>query len=84
LLDSNERGPINIGNPVEFTMLELAELVLELTGSLSKSVHRPLPDDDPMQRRPDITKARELLGWEPNVDLRDGLQRTIEWFQRVI
>jgi dTDP-glucose 4,6-dehydratase len=84
LLDSNERGPINIGNPVEFTMLELAELVLELTGSLSKSVHRPLPDDDPMQRRPDITKARELLGWEPKVDLRDGLQRTIEWFQRVI
>jgi nucleoside-diphosphate-sugar epimerase len=82
LLDSNERGPINIGNPVEFTMLELSEIVLELTGSQSKIVYRPLPEDDPMQRRPDITKARELLGWEPTVGLRDGLMKTIDWFEK--
>jgi dTDP-glucose 4,6-dehydratase len=82
LLDSNERGPINIGNPVEFTMMELSEMVLELTGSQSKVVYRPLPEDDPMQRRPDITKARELLGWEPTVGLRDGLIRTIDWFKK--
>jgi nucleoside-diphosphate-sugar epimerase len=84
LLDSNERGPINIGNPVEFTMLELAELVLELTGSQSQLVFEALPADDPLQRCPDITMARELLGWEPKVALRDGLQKTIEWFQKVI
>ena len=84
LLDSNERGPINIGNPVEFTMLELAELILELTGSQSKLVFAALPADDPLQRCPDITLARELLNWEPKVVLRDGLQRTIEWFQKVI
>ena len=84
LLDSNERGPINIGNPVEFTMLELAELVLELTGSQSKLVFEALPADDPLQRCPDITMARELLKWEPKVALRDGLQRTIEWFEKVI
>jgi nucleoside-diphosphate-sugar epimerase len=82
LLDSNERGPINIGNPVEFTMMELSEIVLELTGSQSKIVYRPLPEDDPMQRRPDITKARELLGWEPTVGLRDGLTKTIDWFKK--
>jgi nucleoside-diphosphate-sugar epimerase len=81
LLDSHERGPINIGNPVEFTMMELSEIVLELTGSKSKIVYRPLPEDDPLQRRPDITKARELLGWEPAVELRDGLVRTIDWFK---
>ena len=81
MLDSNERGPINIGNPIEFTMLQLADIVLELTGAQSKLVHEPLPSDDPMQRRPDITKARELLNWEPEVDLRDGLVRTIDWFR---
>jgi dTDP-glucose 4,6-dehydratase len=84
LLDSSERGPINIGNPVEFTMLELAELVLELTGSQSQLVYESLPADDPLQRCPDITLARQLLKWEPTVDLREGLRHTIDWFQRVI
>jgi len=70
LLDSSERGPINIGNPDEFTMLELADIVLELTNSKSQIVYRPLPAEDPMQRRPDMTKATELLGWEPKVNLR--------------
>ena len=84
LLDSNERGPINIGNPVEFTMLELAELVLELTGSQSKLVFEALPADDPLQRCPDITLARELLKWEPTVDLREGLRNTIDWFHKTL
>lgn len=84
LLDSNERGPINIGNPVEFTMLELAELVLELTGSQSQLVYEVLPADDPLQRCPDITLARELLKWEPTVDLREGLRNTIDWFQKTL
>jgi len=84
LLDSNERGPINIGNPVEFTMMELAELVLELTGSESKIVYKALPADDPLQRCPDISLAKQLLGWEPSVDLRDGLRNTINWFQKTL
>ena len=84
LLDSNERGPINIGNPVEFTMLELAELVLELTGSQSQLVYEALPADDPLQRCPDITLARQLLKWEPTVDLREGLRSTIDWFQKTL
>jgi dTDP-glucose 4,6-dehydratase len=84
LLDSNELGPINIGNPVEFTMLELAELVLELTGSKSQLVYEALPADDPLQRCPDITLARELLNWEPTVDLREGLRNTIDWFQKTL
>ena len=84
LMDSKERGPINIGNPKEFTILELAELVLELTGSKSKLVNRPLPSDDPLQRRPDITRARDLLNWEPEVNLREGLSRTIEWFKQIL
>jgi len=84
LLDSNERGPINIGNPVEFTMLELAELVLELTGSQSQLVYEELPADDPLQRCPDITLARQLLKWEPTVELREGLRHTIDWFQKTL
>ena len=84
LLDSNERGPINIGNPVEFTMLELAELVLELTGSQSQLVYEALPADDPLQRCPDITLARQLLNWEPTVELREGLRHTIDWFQETL
>jgi dTDP-glucose 4,6-dehydratase len=84
LLDSNERGPINIGNPVEFTMLELAELVLELTGSQSQLVYEALPADDPLQRCPDITLARQLLKWEPTVELREGLRHTINWFQKTL
>ena len=82
LLDSNERGPINIGNPVEFTILELAELVLELTGSQSQLAYEALPADDPLQRCPDITLARKLLKWEPTVDIREGLKNTIDWFRR--
>lgn len=73
-------GPINIGNPVEFTMIELAELVLELTGSSSQIDFRPLPQDDPTRRRPDITKAKEVLGWEPQQQLRAGLESTIAYF----
>jgi nucleoside-diphosphate-sugar epimerase len=80
LLDSDEPGPINIGNPVEFTMVELADLVMELTGSTAGVEHRPLPSDDPRQRRPDITIARARLGWEPTVGLRDGLELTIPYF----
>ncbi|MFG0274621.1 MAG: UDP-glucuronic acid decarboxylase family protein [Phycisphaerales bacterium] len=76
-------GPVNIGNPGEFTIRELAELVIELTGADSKLVHRPLPADDPMQRQPDISLARGRLGWEPTVPLRDGLARTIAWFQSI-
>ncbi len=76
-------GPVNIGNPDEFTMLELAQLVIELSGSKSKIVHKPLPEDDPLQRKPDITLAREKLGWEPKVKLRDGLKKTIEYFKSV-
>ena len=77
-------GPINIGNPGEFTMIELAETVLELTGSSSKLVHKPLPADDPKQRRPDITKAKETLGWEPKIPLREGLKPTIAYFDALI
>jgi dTDP-glucose 4,6-dehydratase len=80
LLDGPVVGPVNVGNPDEFTMLELAELVLELTGSSATVEHRPLPSDDPKVRRPDITLAREQLGWEPQVALREGLERTIRWF----
>lgn len=80
LLDSDQTGPINIGNPVEFTMLELAELVVELTGSTAGLVHEPLPSDDPKQRQPDITLARQHLGWEPTIDLRAGLAKTIPYF----
>jgi len=76
-------GPVNIGNPEEFTILELAKLVLELTGSKSKIVFKPLPADDPVRRRPDITQARQKLGWEPKTPLREGLKRTIEWFQSI-
>lgn len=84
LMDSPKEltGPINIGNPVEFTIRELAELVLELTGAKSKLLFRPLPQDDPTQRKPDITKARELLGWEPKVQLREGLLETIAYFRK--
>ena len=76
-------GPVNLGNPGEFTMLQLASLVLELTGSSSKLVFRPLPIDDPTQRQPDITLAKTRLHWEPKVPLREGLQRTIEWFRSI-
>jgi UDP-glucuronate decarboxylase len=77
-------GPINIGNPVEFTMLALAQTVIELTRSRSRIVHRPLPQDDPKQRQPDIAKAKAQLGWSPRVDLRDGLVKTIAYFEQMV
>lgn len=81
LMDQNEdTGPVNIGNPGEFSMLELAQAVIEATGSDSTVNHLPLPQDDPQQRRPDITKARQLLDWEPTIDLKEGLQKTIAYY----
>jgi len=81
LLDSDLTGPCNIGNPGEFTIAELAELVIELTGSSSEIVYEPLPQDDPTQRCPDITQAREALGWEPTIALREGLEKTAAYFR---
>ncbi len=77
-------GPVNIGNPAEMTVRELAELVIEMTGSRSEIVHRDLPQDDPIQRQPDITLARETLGWDPVVSLREGLGSTIQYFEQVL
>ncbi|MBR2090934.1 MAG: SDR family oxidoreductase [Fibrobacter sp.] len=77
-------GPVNIGNPGEFTMLELAKEVLDLTGSKSKIVYKPLPGDDPKMRRPDITLAKEALGWEPTIPLRKGLEKTIVYFDNLL
>ena len=76
-------GPVNLGNQGEFTILELAELVIELSGSRSKIIHKDLPVDDPTRRRPDITLARQKLGWEPRTPLREGLEKTIAWFQTI-
>lgn len=75
-------APVNLGNPGEFTMLELAQMVLELTGARGPLVHLPLPKDDPLQRRPDITRAHNLLGWAPKVALREGLLPTIAYFRQ--
>ena len=77
-------GPINLGNPVEFTILELAERVIELTGSSSKLVYHPLPQDDPRQRQPNITQAREVLDWAPSIQIADGLKQTINYFEKLI
>lgn len=76
-------GPVNLGNPDEFTILELAQLVIELVGSKSKLVHEPLPQDDPTRRKPDIRLAREKLGWSPQTKLREGLTKTIAWFRTI-
>ena len=77
-------GPINLGHPGEFTMIEFARLILSLTGSRSELVHLPLPQDDPKQRQPDITKARAVLGWEPKVPLEDGLKETVAYFDKLL
>jgi UDP-glucuronate decarboxylase len=81
----NFKGPVNIGNPNEFTMLELAEKVIQITGSKSKITYLPLPKDDPTRRQPDITLAKkELNNWEPKIQLEEGLQKTIEYFKKII
>jgi UDP-glucuronate decarboxylase len=77
-------GPINIGNPTEFTILELASQVIDMVGSRSRVVHRPRPQDDPRQRRPDISKADDLLKWAPRTALREGLVRTIAYFEELL
>ena len=81
LMLSSENDPVNIGNPVEMTIKQIAETIITMTGSTSKIVYRPLPTDDPKQRRPDITRARTLLGWEPTVQLEEGLIKTIAYFR---
>jgi dTDP-glucose 4,6-dehydratase len=78
---SGHREPVNIGNPVEMTVLQFAEMIRELTGSKSDIIFEPLPTDDPKQRRPDITLARNVLAWEPRVDVREGLKATIDFFK---
>jgi dTDP-glucose 4,6-dehydratase len=82
LMQSEEPNPVNIGNPSEMTIRQLAEAIIKLTGSRSRIVTRPLPVDDPRVRQPDITRARTLLGWEPKVPLEDGLRRTLDYFRQ--
>jgi len=82
--DKGVTGPINLGNPCEFTIKELAEKVLEMTGSASKIIYKELPSDDPTRRRPNITKAKDILNWEPNIPLEEGLKSTIEYFKKTI
>jgi UDP-glucuronate decarboxylase len=77
-------GPVNIGNPTEFKIIELAQIVIELVGSPSRIVRRPLPENDPKQRQPDISRAQDLLHWKPNVALKEGLISTIAYFERVL
>jgi UDP-glucuronate decarboxylase len=83
-LDEDFPGPINLGNPTEFTIRELAEKTIELVGSRSKIAFAPLPTDDPKQRKPDISLAREKLGWQPTVPLEQGLAKTIEYFDELL
>jgi len=80
LMRSSEGRPVNIGNPAEMSVLEIAELVSELSGDGSRIVHEPLPEDDPKRRCPDIGRAREVLGWEPRVPAEEGLKKTLGWF----
>ena len=84
LMMSEYDWPVNIGNPTEMTVLEFAKEIIRATGSRSKLAFKPLPQDDPKQRRPDITRARKLLGWEPKVPLADGLAKTIEYFRKKV
>jgi nucleoside-diphosphate-sugar epimerase len=81
LLRSSQTEPVNLGNPGEFSILEFARVILEVTGVKSRTVHRPLPVDDPQVRKPDISRAREVLGWNPKVELKEGIGRTIPYFQ---
>jgi len=82
--DAEQPGPINLGNPGEFTMMELAEKVIKLTGSKSQILQLPLPQDDPKQRRPDIGMAKSVLKWEPKINLDEGLQKTIDYFRKIV
>ena len=82
--ESDVKGPINLGNPQERTLLDLAKIILEVTGSKSTLEFMELPEDDPKQRRPDITKAKNLLGWEPNVSIKTGIQRTADWISKAL
>jgi UDP-glucuronate decarboxylase len=82
--DNSVTGPINLGNPKEFSILELAEEILTLTHSASQIIFKPLPSDDPSQRQPDISLAQQLLDWTPRITLRDGLVRTVEYFRTVV
>jgi dTDP-glucose 4,6-dehydratase len=84
LSKSDEHLPVNIGNPNEFTILECAQMVLKVTGSKSQILYEPLPQDDPKQRCPDITKARQLLGWEPKIDLETGLRKSLDYFKKAL
>ncbi|MGI8710937.1 MAG: UDP-glucuronic acid decarboxylase family protein [Acidimicrobiales bacterium] len=84
LLDSDVVGPVNIGNPHEYTIVELAEMVIDVTGSSSDIVFEPLPEDDPTQRKPDITQAVEKLGWQPEIDLRTGIERSATYFRQIL
>jgi dTDP-glucose 4,6-dehydratase len=84
LMGSTEDRPVNIGNPVEYSVRQVAEMILEISGSQSGIVQEPLPEDDPKQRRPDITRARETLGWEPRVPAVEGLKLTFEWFAQLL
>ena len=84
LFNNGDSAPTNIGNPVEYTVKQLAEIVVELTGTPSPIVYKPLPEDDPKVRQPDITRARAMLGWEPKVDVREGVRRTIEFFRTLV
>ncbi|MCA9440026.1 MAG: SDR family oxidoreductase [Candidatus Omnitrophica bacterium] len=84
LADSDHSGPVNIGNPNEFTILELAEIISELVGLDLNVVHKELPKDDPKVRQPDISLAKEILGWEPKIQLREGLKKTLDWFSKVV
>jgi len=83
LMESETTGPINLGNPIEFTMLELANLILDITQSQSQLVHSPLPSDDPKQRKPDITLAQKILNWHPTISLEEGLKTTIAYFKKL-
>jgi dTDP-glucose 4,6-dehydratase len=84
LAKSDEQLPVNIGNPNEFTILECAQMILKVSGSKSRIRYQELPQDDPKQRRPDITKARQLLGWEPKIDLESGLRLSLEYFKKAV
>jgi dTDP-glucose 4,6-dehydratase len=81
LMESDVHDPVNIGNPHEMTIEEIARVIIRISGSRSRIVYKPLPEDDPKVRKPDITRARTLLGWEPKVPLEEGLQKTLEYFR---